>query len=628
MPQDWRDAPDADAPPGGDWRDAPTIEEWEQMQLAEQPPARTRSEETFRQLGLTGRYILETPALTFAGLGDLLGKVANVGLAGADIVAEQFGSNVDYRHTPVAPRIHEGFTRMGFPEPENATERYVERAARGAVGVGMGMGVGRAMAAGEGTPSAVGGILTQQPGMQVIGSTTGAAGGQAMAEAGAPPWAQTGAELITGAAGPLAVGAAIPGYNLTAGTTNAMTRAGQRRIVGEVMREEATNPALAARNIETAPTGITPKTTAEAARDPGLLGLERMARARGTAFASRDSARNRTRQEILDVMGGEDVAITRATRKAQGDTARSAVEREFIQKKMMVPGWAIERKIDDMLRVPGMSQEAVEQSLNHFKQRIKDLSNENGQLDVRDLYAIRKDVNYAMQGRLSSGDKQPFKLAKGQLKQVKIEIDNMIERMVPGWKKYLDDYSRMSTDIERREIIQRIQREKVLATSVDPQTNLEVLSLAGVKRAVRKEIQDQNLSEEQLGVLTTIVDDMDSGAMFQASGIRPPGSDTARNLTMSHILGRTLGGRGSHPVVQTMSRPLRWITQASEDQVQELLTDALLDPTTAKLLLAEATVRNSRRLDLALKLRAKALGFDIGAIVGASRTMVEGTDNE
>lgn len=575
----------------------------------EQPEPRTISERVLRGIASGGRILAETPGLTIAGLSDLLSKGVNIAFRRDSPTGEPipiFAENA-------AQTVQEGFNRIGFPQPENKLEEFTQRAGRAIVGSALGPAAGRSLATSTSPVTAgVGRLLQESPGLQVTGAATGAASGFAAREAGVSPLAEQGAELLGGGLGPAATVGGVRAVTSTGraalGLKDALTRQGQRRIVGNVLEETAINAERAARNIaeEQAFGGLTAKTTGQASRDPGLLTLERAARALDTKgrFAQQASQANARRQRILDVLGGEDVSIAKVARDTTTGAQREAA---FLSAKPLSAKPVISR-IDAILRSPEGTRRVVKQALKSFRKDI------DGVTDAKVLYEIRKDINAAMQGKFRDPKKADFKLAKSQLKLVKNAIDDAIEKSAPGFKKYLEDYARLSRDIDQRGTIQRIQERSAQAAS-DPSTGREILSQAKFKRLVNTERDAGTLTDEQLTVLQSIADDLDSGQAINSANIRPPGSDTAKNLTVAHIIGRSFGGNTDSPIINTLAKPFRWMTNFSEDQVQGILVDAMLDPRLARMLLNEANTAQVTRTSRSLQ--AIVAGSTVGAVIGS-----------
>lgn len=556
---------------------------------------RSTADKVGRGVAAGARDLLETPGLTIAGLSDLLARAINFGL-------EARGAPPGTYRLPTnrAETVQEGFDRMGFPQPETRGEEIRRDVGRAVVSAGFGPAAGRSMS-GSASPvtRGVGNVLQESTGVQAAGATTASLAGNVAEDAGAGPGGILAAELMGGAFGPAGAAATSRtvsgGARVAAGVKDSLTKSGQRKIAGNVLDDRAVNPSRAAQNLDDAEAfgaGVSDQTTGALSRDQGLLTLERSLRNTDTTgrFASQVSAGNEARQRILDVIGGGDLDAARSAR----DATTGAQRRAAFKGAANVDDAPILAKIDSIAGSPAGKRKTVRRALSDFRKEIEGVKN------PAELYEVRKDINLAIQGKLRDPERSDFGLAKKQLGRVKEAIDDEIEKAAPGFKRYLSDYARLSKDIDRREIIQRIQKQSTVAVP-DASTGREVLSQAKFRRQLIGAKEKGQLSEDQLTVLQTIADDLDLGMSINSAGIRPTGSDTAKNLTVAHIIGRAIGRQADHPFIDRLTGPLRWITKLSEQDVLELLTDAMLDPRLARALLAEARPREVHRASKSLR---------------------------
>jgi len=539
-----------------------------------------------RQGGLTARHAAE-------GVTALPAMAANLVAAGMNKALQAAG--VDYQFPDQARLISETLSEVGLPEPEGGLERVVGDASQALTAGGTFVAGGKALANAAGkTAQGVGDVLAAAPGTQAIAETTAAGVSGVAREQGASPAVQGVAGLTAGIVAPFAPTAAKTTANAASGIRDIFTSPGQRRIVGDILQDKSLDASKVRSNLKNAPETLTDQTTAPLSKDTGLLTLERTLRASDTSgrMSAQASAANAKRHEILDVLGGGDVVALRAARDETTGAAREAALSASDGKALDIT--PITNRIDALLQTPAAARKAVRNALRTTR---KDLE---GVTDARTLYEARKDVNDAMQGKFRNPKRSDFKMAKRELKVVKNAIDNEIEKVAPGFKKYIDDYAKLSQWIDQKEIIQNIQKNARMAAP-DVTTGRDVLSQAQFRRAVQKERAAGDLSNEQLNVLDAISQDLDLGQAINASGIRPQGSDTAQNLTVAHVIGRTLGGQSDNAIINTLARPVKWISSFSEDQIQGLLTDAMLDPILARQLLQDATPRNMQTLSKTLR---------------------------
>ena len=140
------------------------------------------------------------------------------------------------------------------------------------------------------------------------------------------------------------------------------------------------------------------------------------------------------------------------------------------------------------------------------------------------------------------------------------------------------------------------------------------------KAESRAELQ-KVLTPDQFNALERIAADLERGALSATAG-KAAGSNTMQNLSVAHVIGSAVGGaNATNPVLRSLSAPLRWLSDISgnEAAIQDLLTDAMLDPAMARALMSKATPRAVESIGLELRQRAIAKG--IGAAAGTAATV-------
>lgn len=195
---------------------------------------RTVAESALRGLGLGARAVAQGAA----GLADILyaPSAAVAGLAAGEAA-----------QPALRDRVSQYLTRLGVPEPENATERVIQAAQEAATGAAGGVGVARAVGSAVTGPVArgVAEVAGALPGAQVASGIGAGAAQQTAAEMGAGPVGQTAAGLVgavVGGAGPGMVRQGIPAVDDATGrvvqrveppvTTQARTTPGPAAIAG------------------------------------------------------------------------------------------------------------------------------------------------------------------------------------------------------------------------------------------------------------------------------------------------------------------------------------------------------------------------------------------------------------
>lgn len=228
--------------------------------------AATERDAMARGLGLGTRAVAE-------GLAAIPGLVANPLISAANLIP---GVNL--------PKYEEAtkrnLSRLGLPEPQSAEERVTARVIQEMAGVIPTMGLGAAMKGAQGTAGLVGRALAEKPIVQAAGAAgSGLAAGTAR-ESGAGPILETLAGLggsLTGMG--LAEGGAMAGRAARA-MGEPFTQPGRERIAGDVLLRSSADPEGLAQRLQAGMDDPmrrlpgSPVTTAQAARDPGLMVLE------------------------------------------------------------------------------------------------------------------------------------------------------------------------------------------------------------------------------------------------------------------------------------------------------------------------------------------------------------------
>lgn len=175
-----------------------------------------------RQLGLTGRYLLEGPAQAAQIVTEPIRRlVVNplLKLAGRPGVV------------PLGQTASAAANTIGLPAPETANERVVGDASRLVAGV-MGLGgAGKLAQSSPGLAGQVGNFFASNLGQQAVSATGAGIAGGSVREAGGGPWAQAGAALLGGIAAPLAA-------NSVSGVANSVGSAIKNKLAPQTVQRE------------------------------------------------------------------------------------------------------------------------------------------------------------------------------------------------------------------------------------------------------------------------------------------------------------------------------------------------------------------------------------------------------
>lgn len=431
------------------------------------------------------------------------------------------------------------------------------------------------------------------------------------------------AGLIDPSAGGLGagIGAALPpsikavgaAGNALGSMVRPFTAGGQNRIVGDTLREFATDPVAAQAALASAREVVpgSAPIAATAAGDDGIAALSRAMQNASPEYASnlaaRQTAQNQARTTALEDIAGNTGKIAIA-RKAR-DALTGPMREEVLDAAGKVPSDQILSSIDRLISNPSNAGKLSQQALNEFKGRIAQFS-QDGAIDARALYAIRKDINDVLQGKLQ-GEAGNIKYAAGQLGSIKGLIDDAIDQASratssggtalstavrpgqvgpatggvtsasarPTWRGYLDTYAKESIPIDQMKQLDKILKD-VQTGTVDSQGGA-ILSAAKLNNLLKNRGSDlmKELSPQQLDVLRRIQADLNASQIANNTG-RAVGSNTVQNLAQNQLLqgalGRTLGG--STAATSTLGRLLQLPYGAANKQIQERLGNALLNP--------------------------------------------------
>lgn len=444
---------------------------------------------------------------------------------------------------------------------------------------------------------------------------------QAVQEGGGDSSAAMTAGLAASVLIPAGVGAA---RGVAAGV-QPLTEQGRRSIAGAAIRGAATNADDAMRNLDDARPLVpgSQPTAGQAARDPGIAYFENRLRGlNGASFSERTSQQNAARQRLLDTVarGGDDAAVAALEARRDGITT-GLRDRAFQQAQgKPVPTQNVVSQIDDLLANPENAGRSVQQALRSVRDQMFDAKG-TMVTDARALYAVRKEINRVLEGKYVDSNESVLRYAGGQLREVRRSMDAAITEVAPSWNEYLTKYRQLSRPIERAEKVGQI-RSKTDMAAPDIQTGRSYLSQPKWRNVVSKNLPElrEVLTKGQLQKMQMVAADLDRGAAASNSAsVKVPGSDTAANLavqgqlSVANIIGRALGKdiKDLPPALATVTRPLAWVYKLPDDQVRQLIAEAMLDPKLAAQLMREGTPQNIQTLADSFRKQAELSGIII-----------------
>jgi hypothetical protein len=574
-----------------------------------------------RDMGLTARGMLSGAASLPAMLADAPVSLINLA-AGRQV------------YKPQAEALGDFLSVLGMPKAQTPQERLITDAAAAVGGVAapaaLANRVTQAIAPEFATRTQeLAKFFSENVPAQIAAATGGALGGGAARESDASPFMQMMAS-VAGAFTPSGASSLVPAAGRAVKEiVRPGTQAGREAIAGGVLRQLSREPESAIKSMADyqAPVGGYTPTAAQASRDFGLISAETPIRALDTTgkFAAQASQANQARLAILDRLAKDKSALEAAVLKRDDVTsplreaafANSTVSPETFQSAITLN---VNKTIDDILASPKGKRQTVIDVLEDAKTDIQRATT------PAELYEIRKDLRAAAQGLLDKSSRKgptagAFKAAKPELESVIRAVDDTIESAASGYKDYLKKYAQSSKGIERLEAAQEF-KGKVLTTTPDPFASLDpsragdyMISQPAFTRAIRAAEKETNLSKTQLAVLTKVAQDLDAGVLQRAGKV--PGSDTFKNLSTANVIGAFIGKQmfGEVPAaINKVAAPLNWLYNGTDDQIRELLVDAMLDPKLASRLMSRASVVSIEPLSKELQRKAIASGY--GAAFG------------
>lgn len=357
-----------------------------------------------------------------------------------------------------------------------------------------------------------------------------------------------------------------------------------------------------------------PMSGVAAAGNPELAGINRTLQTvspKHAAALQRDAwANNAAYNDAIAQLAGNPgrIAVLKAERDAATDPMRDTILQAAgrIDPKPVLS--ALQRKMES----PSGGQALYESTMNHFLGRLNARMgrSKDGLIPAEELYAIRKDINDMIQGKLTpsgaTGDAVK-KHSSAALDDVKNTIDDVIDaaskarinanervgavadgvttqRATPTWRGYLDEYSKRMRELDAYEtmgdVYRRIKGIEMghAATQTERDVADAMLSRAKLARILENEGPDlaKKLTPDQLQVLRNVVGDMQGRNASIMAG-NSVGSNTAQKLhsaaELEMDLVRQLAKNGS-----LVGAGLNAVRDVARGRVQGKMSDALRDP--------------------------------------------------
>lgn len=585
-----------------------------------------------RQAGLMARTAVKGITGIPAMVGDAANAAVNYGVRGINAVT---GSKIPELGL-VSDAVNRGLDATGLPKPNTVVERLNEVAGSALFGAGGAQQASRLLSAAPGSARLLG-EFAKAPVAQAVGAATGllaTEGAQGMGIKN--PYALMGIGMI---------GSVLPGgaSKATLGTLEAASKpfanSGREIAVGNVFNNIATNPELARARLNAAQEivpGSRPMVS-QASRDPGLASAENAMRGfdQTGQIPARIGEQNLARQTELYKVAGDEGTLAAA--KAFRDKAIPDYRDPAFANKTPITGvsdWEnspVKAKIDEIRKSPEGARQTVKKALAEVEAQLTD-GQDVDLTNPETLYSLRKDLALARDGKLSGQGKSGAELAnlksaKTQLDAVIDVLDNVIETGAPGYKEYLKVFHERSVPLDQIKAAQKLRAKAELAIMDQAQqtpilgTNFTKLFRNNLDAGLNlrgKGPKAGNLTPEQIDIVARVAADIDRGAAAQASTVRAPGSETFKNLSLASVVGRILGDKTGKFVANTSvgkaaTNAVSFLYRIPEQQIQQLMVEAWLDPKLAAQLMKKAT-------DAEIESLAKELGNRLAAQTAAQST--------
>lgn len=295
--------------------------------------------------------------------------------------------------------------------------------------------------------------------------------------------------------------------------------------------------------------------------------------------------------------GADDALRIAAQRRVERAILEGSLQKLKAHGYMPLESSELQAQIGKLKNAPGKrASDVVQKTLGAVEEKIAAFSDENGVIDARDLYTIRKEIGNTVQQFSKETANWDKRLTASLETSIKGYIDNaIIKAGGRGWKEYLTKYADATKGIEAREIGQEIATK-----ALNPTT--ERLSPAMFARQMANRAEDvAGMGAQGSNALTRVNQDLRRSVAPDAV-MRVPGSDTLQNLVGANVLQRMTGaGTGAGPVSKLAGGLLGKVYGPLETQTQDLLTRAMLDKDLGSSLLSLQMAQNPKLRDELLR---------------------------
>ena len=482
-------------------------------------------------------------------------------------------------------------------------------------------------------------LLTQQPALQAGQAAIGASAAEGVKQAGGGEGLQMAASMIAPLGATTATNVVTAGARGLNELRRPFTLTGAKQIAADVVGQLPVDKQgalgkldayIAALERDPNAVGVpgSKPTAGAVAQDYGLIGGEQLASREGAAadFSKRFADNNAARLDMLSRLKATREQL--ANFEARRDTITAPLrEQAFTGATGPVDFDPVVVKILNEAAKPSGGRSETEKALTWVTKRVGRYLDE-GRISADHAYELYKDIGDLVKGKIKDENGAALKLAGGVANSIKQELGLQIEKVAPGFRNYLDTYSRLSGPIDRLEVL----TERLGGRNLDAVVNsLPMAGERGVQQQLsqhkmRGAVQDiegdlasgdyrgSQLAPRQQNTLTRVMEDLTNQELAQRGGKRP-GSDTYQNMATANLLnaifGKTLAESGA--MKGAVERPISFIAKPLEARIRDMIDKAYLDPKLmAELLRMSRTTRDVSLRDLTNATNRNIYGGVIG----------------
>lgn len=416
-----------------------------------------------------------------------------------------------------------------------------------------------------------------------------------------------------GAAIPAIAGAALRGAGAVA---QPLTRAGQERIVANLLRQSATAPERLQAPAASAVPGVQ-RTLAESVADPGIANLQRQF---PVGLADQQAANTAARVGAIRgaFEGADQPSIEAIESAARQDAARVSGQLRGAAGEGFRPAAGA----PDLTPVEGLLTKVIDarrgnETVQRPLRRVLDTIRQTPPRDAREAWNVRQFIDRVIEG---TAEDQSGKAARRELTLVKSAIDKQMRQVLPEWGQFLSRFKGEMTRADQARVGQRLIEGGAGTRAINPQTGEPILTPANLlearnpERLVRQATgfprasAERTLTPQQRSLLSALAEDADRMRFAEAAG-RMAGSPTAQNLATQNIIRSLVSPQSRLGQLIGASEPVQRLASLGEktygllgvpQRLQEVTEQALSNPAEAQRILASLPIDDRRIISQAL----------------------------